>query len=295
MRGRTAQHSRASSKRRRPACRSGDNSGRDDRIAAPGCPGRAGLAARRVSGRGSHARRTRVALLVSARSVPRGAGLVRPRAVRQRDDARRTAGGDALPCRRGRIPPVRLRTADDRLRQALEIAGAIDDVPIQALVAQRLGSIAREQGRYDESEAHHRRSLDLWRERGDSDGISRARAALGFVAWLRGRPAEAEEPCAQALADFQRRGRDQEAAETLVHLGAAACTRASTRRLVSSSRRRSRSAGASIFRRASAGRCTTCDSRAAPPAAGRGGRRGAVPGARDPSPARRPVAMRQRS
>ena len=112
--------------------------------------------------------------------------------------------------------------ADDRLRQALEIAGAIDDVPIQALVAQRLGSIAREQGRYDESEAHHRRSLDLWRERGDSDGVSRARAAIGFVAWLRGRPAEAEEPCAQALADFQRRGRDQEAAETLVHLGAAA-------------------------------------------------------------------------
>lgn len=112
--------------------------------------------------------------------------------------------------------------ADDRLRQAVEIARSIGDVRIQALVAQRLGSIAREQGRYDDAEAHHRRSLELGQELGDSDGVSRARAALGFVAWLRGRPADAEEPCAQALADFQRRGRDQEAAETLVHLGAAA-------------------------------------------------------------------------
>ncbi len=112
--------------------------------------------------------------------------------------------------------------ADDRLSQAVEIARSIDDVRIQALVAQRLGSIAREQGRYDDAEAHHRRSLNLWHELGDSDGVSRARAALGFVAWLRGRPAEAEESCALALADFQRRGRDQEAAETLVHLGAAA-------------------------------------------------------------------------
>lgn len=112
--------------------------------------------------------------------------------------------------------------ADDLLRQALEIARAINEVRIQALVAQRLGSIAREQGRYDEAETHHQHSLELWRELGDGDGVSRARAALGFVAWLSGRPEEAEEPCAAALADFQRQGHDQEAAETLVHLGAAA-------------------------------------------------------------------------
>ena len=107
----------------------------------------------------------------------------------------------------------------------LELVHELGDQRAAAAALQRLGSIAREQGRYDEARDLHERSLSLWRELNDADGIASSHDYLGFVAWLRGDSETAEEVGSAALAEFQRTGNLQATATALVNLGACALYR----------------------------------------------------------------------
>jgi predicted ATPase/DNA-binding CsgD family transcriptional regulator len=113
------------------------------------------------------------------------------------------------------------------LEQVLPLLGAEEsDRRAEAIVRQRLGSIAREQGRYDEARELHRRSKAIWEELGESQGVASSQNYLGFVAWLAGDFAGAEPLCLHALAEFRAAGNEREVAVTLVSLGAAALYRA---------------------------------------------------------------------
>ena len=72
------------------------------------------------------------------------------------------------------------------LSAALDLVSELGDQRAVATALQRLGSIAREQGRYDEARDLHQRSLAIWRELGDEAGIASSHDYLGFVAWLSG-------------------------------------------------------------------------------------------------------------
>ena len=112
--------------------------------------------------------------------------------------------------------------AIDRLDRVLALTGDTTQMPTRALVLQRLGSIAREQGHYDQAKDFHEQSLALWEALQDSHGVACARNYLGFVAWLRGDCAAAELLCALALQEFRRTGSLENVAGTLINLGAAA-------------------------------------------------------------------------
>lgn len=115
--------------------------------------------------------------------------------------------------------------ASERLLEALELTEDLGDEHAKASALQRLGSVAREQGRYVEARGLHERSLAIWHELGDRPGIARSQNYLGFVAWLSGDSWTAESLCAAALEEFQRAGELQEAALSLVNLGACAIYR----------------------------------------------------------------------
>jgi len=91
-----------------------------------------------------------------------------------------------------------------------------------ATTLQRLGSIAREEGRYADSRRLHEESLALWEELADEAGVAASRDYLGFVAWLVGDANRAAKLCRQALATFEASGRRQETAAALINLGMAA-------------------------------------------------------------------------
>ncbi|MBV8954271.1 MAG: tetratricopeptide repeat protein [Solirubrobacterales bacterium] len=112
------------------------------------------------------------------------------------------------------------RLATDHLQRALSLEP--DDRRAVAMALQRLGSIAREQGRYDEARDLHKRGRAIWIELEDSRGIAAAQNYLGFVEWLSGHSTAAEALCSEALSGFERAGGLQETAETLISLGAAA-------------------------------------------------------------------------
>ena len=80
-------------------------------------------------------------------------------------------------------------------------------------------------GRYDQARDLHERSLAIWRQLGDAEGVAASQDYLGFVAWLRGDSDTAEEACNAALAEFQRTGDLQASATALVNLGACALYR----------------------------------------------------------------------
>ncbi len=112
--------------------------------------------------------------------------------------------------------------AREHLDGALELVRALGDQRAAAAALQRLGSIAREQGRYDEARDLHERSLAIWDELGDPGGVAASQDFLGFVAWLSGDSAAGEELCATALEQFRRAGDLQAVATALVNLGACA-------------------------------------------------------------------------
>ncbi|MGZ4299000.1 MAG: tetratricopeptide repeat protein [Solirubrobacteraceae bacterium] len=117
--------------------------------------------------------------------------------------------------------------AAGHLEQVLPLLGAEEsDRRAQAIARQRLGSIAREQGRYDEARELHRQSQAIWEELGESQGVASSQNYLGFVAWLAGDFAGAEPFCLDALAEFRASGNERDVAVTLVSLGAAALYRA---------------------------------------------------------------------
>ena len=112
--------------------------------------------------------------------------------------------------------------AADYLRRALSLE---PDDRQAATAWQRLGSIAREQGRFDDARELHQRSLAIWEDLSDPRGVASSQNYLGFVEWLSGDPFAAESLCAAALAEFDRTGNLQDAAVTLVSLGASALYR----------------------------------------------------------------------
>ncbi len=112
--------------------------------------------------------------------------------------------------------------AAEHLRDALSLSREPDDSMTAAMALQRLGSIAREQGRYDEARDLHSQSLAIWSELGDERGIAASNNYLGFVAWLVGDLQAAESFCLAALTWFRQAQNLQDVAETLVNLGASA-------------------------------------------------------------------------
>jgi predicted ATPase/DNA-binding CsgD family transcriptional regulator len=112
--------------------------------------------------------------------------------------------------------------ATTRLEDALHLNHELGDRRGVATVLQRLGSIAREQGRYDEARRQHERSQAVWEELDDRSGVAASLDYLGFVAWLEGDSARTEELGARALATFRATGEAQETAAALINLGAAA-------------------------------------------------------------------------
>ncbi len=115
--------------------------------------------------------------------------------------------------------------AVERLHGALELIDEGAERQAAATALQRLGTIAREQGRYEEARDLHERSLAIWHDLGDAWGVARSQNFLGFVAWLSGDPWTAETLCRAALEQFQRAGALQDAAATLVNLGVCALLR----------------------------------------------------------------------
>ena len=115
-------------------------------------------------------------------------------------------------------------TAEDTSAR-LGFGRRVGDQRAAATALQRLGSIAREQGRYDDARDLHERSLSIWEELGDEGGVAASNDYLGFVAWLSGDSQTAEAHCALALAAFKRSGDLRASATALVNLGACALYR----------------------------------------------------------------------
>ncbi len=118
------------------------------------------------------------------------------------------------------------QVARAHLHRALDLLGDDPADPrAEAIARQRLGSIAREQGRYDEARRLHGESLAIWRRLGEADGVASSLNYLAFVAWLSGDFPEAEAPGLEALTTFRRAGNLRDVAVTLVSLGASALYR----------------------------------------------------------------------
>ena len=90
-----------------------------------------------------------------------------------------------------------------------------------ATTLQRLGSIAREEGRYTEAGKLHADSLAIWATIGDAVGVATSQDYLGFAAWLSGDAARAVDLCGKAVAAFRAAGLQQETAAALVNQGVA--------------------------------------------------------------------------
>ncbi len=115
--------------------------------------------------------------------------------------------------------------ATEHLRRALELTGPDGDQYAAATALQRLGSIGREQGRYEESRELHERSMAIWQARGDHEGVALSQNYLAFVAWLSCDLELAESAGLKALEEFRRMGSLRDVAPTLVNLGASALYR----------------------------------------------------------------------
>ncbi len=112
--------------------------------------------------------------------------------------------------------------AGAHLERALELIGDAGDRRMAAIALQRLGSIARELGRYGESQSLHQRSLAIWEAVGDREGVASSQNYLAFVAWLGGDFPLASQAGARALREFRSAGNLHDVATTLINLGASA-------------------------------------------------------------------------
>jgi tetratricopeptide (TPR) repeat protein len=86
----------------------------------------------------------------------------------------------------------------------------------------RLGSIARELGDYDRSDALHRAAMTLARDAKDAHGEAAQLNYLCFVTWIRGRCREAEPLGRQALNRMRALGDSEGVIWALINLGAIA-------------------------------------------------------------------------
>lgn len=111
--------------------------------------------------------------------------------------------------------------AAERLSKARALYEEEGDQVGLATTLQRLGSIAREEGRYADARKLHEESLAIWAELGDAAGVAASRDYLGFSAWLAGDAVRAMDLCGQAVAAFRAAGLRQETAAALINQGVA--------------------------------------------------------------------------
>lgn len=112
--------------------------------------------------------------------------------------------------------------AAERLTKARTLFEEEDDRAGLASTLQRLGSIAREEGRYSDARGLHEESMAIWAELGDTAGVAASQDYLGFVAWLAGDMVRADELCGEAAEAFHAAGLRQEAAAAMINQGVAA-------------------------------------------------------------------------
>ena len=109
-----------------------------------------------------------------------------------------------------------------RLDAALRIYSALGDTRGTAATFQVLGSVAREQGRYQQAEHHHSEGMALFEAAGDQRGVANAHGYLGFAAWLQGDLVRARRECQQALEMFRGLDDAEGRAWSLLSLGVVA-------------------------------------------------------------------------
>ncbi|GIH39527.1 LuxR family transcriptional regulator [Microbispora corallina] len=111
--------------------------------------------------------------------------------------------------------------ACERLSKARALYEEAGDLAGLATALQRLGSVAREEGRFADARRLHEESLAIWTELGDGAGVAASLDYLGFAAWLEGDAVRAVDLCRRAVAAFRASGRRQETAAAMINLGAA--------------------------------------------------------------------------
>ena len=112
--------------------------------------------------------------------------------------------------------------ATERLSKARGLYEEEGDKAGLAITLQRLGSIAREEGRYSDARRLHQESMAISAELGDTTGVAASRDYLGFVAWLAGDAARADDLCGKAAEEFRAAGLHQETAAAMINQGIAA-------------------------------------------------------------------------
>jgi predicted ATPase/DNA-binding CsgD family transcriptional regulator len=113
--------------------------------------------------------------------------------------------------------------AAERLAKARAVYEEEGDRVGLATTLQRLGSIAREEGRYADARRLHEESLAIWTDLADPVGIAGAQDFLAFAAWLAGEAERAVELSGRAVAGFRAGRRSQETSSALLNHGAAVC------------------------------------------------------------------------
>jgi predicted ATPase/DNA-binding CsgD family transcriptional regulator len=111
--------------------------------------------------------------------------------------------------------------AAERLTKARAVYEEEGDQVGLATTLQRLGSIAREEGRYADARMLHEESLAIWEDLADPAGVAASRDYLAFTAWLAGEAERAVELSGKAVAGFRAAGLRQETSAALVNHGVA--------------------------------------------------------------------------
>jgi predicted ATPase/DNA-binding CsgD family transcriptional regulator len=111
--------------------------------------------------------------------------------------------------------------AAERLTKARAVYEEEGDQVGLATTLQRLGSIAREEGRYADARMLHEESLAIWTDLADPAGVAASRDYLAFTAWLAGEADRAVELSFKAVAGFRAAGLRQETSAALVNHGVA--------------------------------------------------------------------------
>lgn len=115
--------------------------------------------------------------------------------------------------------------AIEELRQALQVARALEDARLEATILLGLSAICCTTGDIEESLATSERALALHRARGDRSGEGEALEGVGNALHESGRTDEAEAHYEQALAIYQEVGWTKNEGTTLTNLASIAFTR----------------------------------------------------------------------
>jgi DNA-binding CsgD family transcriptional regulator len=111
--------------------------------------------------------------------------------------------------------------AAERLTKARAVYEEEGDQVGLATTLQRLGSIAREEGRYADARTLHEESMVIWEGLADPAGVAASQDYLAFTAWLAGEADRAVQLSATAVAAFRAARLRQETSAALVNQGVA--------------------------------------------------------------------------